>query len=146
MTPLGSRGCGPSGCRPHPASFRHLSVCERGGKSRLCIMARRGQCPGEGRRVIPEPFPALFAGMEYLAISETLGNSARLVKLPCSLRNRASKFACRWPRGRVCAAPAQIFGEHRARFFLKTFPRLPAAPSFITLDKFTVLKRPINVL
>lgn len=60
--------------------------------------------------------------------------------------DRASKSAFRLPRGRVWTIPAQIFGEHRARFFLKTFSLLPAARCFIMLDKFTVLKSPINVL
>lgn len=91
----------------------------------------------------------LFSGIEYLEISKTFDNSKQLVKLPCSLQKRKSFPICSHiaqgskALGRT---PAQIFGEHRGTFFLKTFPLLPAACCFITLDKFTVLKSPHKCL
>lgn len=88
-------------------------------------------------------FMSYFQEKEYLEISKTFDNSKQLVKLPCSLQKRECFQICiQIARGSIRNHSCTDFWRASGRFFLKTFPLLPAAPCFITLDKFTVLKSP----
>lgn len=135
-----------------PATSPNHSRVSVGGsrsESQPQIMTQQGQCLGRGGGwIIPESFSCAIS-MGGKRIWETQRHSIILnssLSYPAhSQRERASKSAFILRRGSIRNHSCTDFWPASGClffFFLKTFPLLPAAHCFITLDKFAVLKSP----